>query len=383
MTRSSPGAKIEIRSQPSARLVSLDTFRGITITAMLLVNHPGNHTVVYAPLEHAEWHGWTPTDLIFPFFLFIVGVALTFSLRKQLERGARRGQILARTAKRAVILIGLGLLISSFPWWRPHLSTLRIPGVLQRIGLTYLVATPLVLWLGMRGQAIVGSALLLGYWALLTWAPVPGVGAGLWEPAQDLGAYIDRAVFGINHLSPGTWDPEGLLSTFPAAATVLLGALAGQWLQSNDSTSRKTIGMLVAGAAAIALGVLWGQVFPINKNLWTSSFTIFTAGMALILLAGCYWLVEVKDYRRWGTPFIILGVNAITVYVVSELVHRMLARIRIQSLGITSLWKALYEYLFASWLSPYNASLAFAIAYALVWFALVMVLYKKDIRVHV
>jgi predicted acyltransferase len=173
------------------------------------------------------------------------------------------------------------------------------------------------------------------------------------------------------------------LSTFPAAATVLLGALAGQWLQSNASTTQKTIGMLVAGATAIALGVLWGQVFPINKNLWTSSFTIFTAGMALILLAGCCWLIEVKDYRRWATPFIILGVNAITVYVLSELVHRMLARTRIQSLGITSLWSALYEYLFASWLSPYNASLAFAIAYALLWLTLVAVLYKKDIRVHV
>jgi predicted acyltransferase len=235
----------------------------------------------------------------------------------------------------------------------------------------------------MRGQAIVGSALLLGYWALLTWAPVPGVGAGLWEPGQDLGAYIDRAVFGINHLSPGTWDPEGLLSTFPATATVLLGALAGQWLHSNDSRSRKTIGMLVAGAAAIALGVLWGQVFPINKNLWTSSFTIFTAGIALILLSVCYWLIEVKLYRRWATPFIILGVNAITVYVLSELVDSMLGRISIHALGMHSLRNALMGHLFASWLPPHGASLAFAVVYALVWLGLMALLYRKNIRVHV
>jgi predicted acyltransferase len=361
-------------------MMSLDVFRGITIAAMLLVNHPGHYTVMYAPLQHAEWHGWTPTDLIFPFFLFIVGVALIFSFRKQLEGEAGRGQILTRAAKRALILIGLGLLLASFPWWRLHLSTLRIPGVLQRIGLAYLAATPLVLWLGVWGQAIVAAALLLGYWALLSWVPVPT--GGVWQPGQDLGAFIDRAVFGSNHLWPGSWDPEGLLSTFPAVATVLLGALTGHWLNSNRSTTRKTIGMFAAGAAGIALGALWGQVFPINKNLWTSSFTIFTAGIALILLAGCYWLVDVKGCRRWAYPFVILGVNAITVYMLSELADKMLGRISIHSLGIRSLRNVLFGHIFASWLSPQNASLAFAIAYALVWLGLMALLYKKDIRVH-
>jgi predicted acyltransferase len=364
-------------------MLSLDTFRGITIAAMLLVNHPGDNRVIYGPLRHAEWHGWTPADLIFPFFLFIVGVALTFSLRRQQNHGAAGGRILARAAKRALILIGLGLLIASFPWWRLHPGMLRIPGVLQRIGLAYLAATPVVLWSGVLGQAIVASSLLLGYWGLLSSVPVPGIGGGVWEPGQDLGAYMDRAFFGINHLWPGTWDPEGLLSTFPAVATVLLGALAGQWLQSDTSQTRKTIGMFVAGAIGIALGVLWSHVFPINKNLWTSSFTIFTGGMALILLAGCYWLVDVKNYRRLAYPFVILGVNAITVYVLSELLHRMLARTRIQSLGINSLWKAIYEYLFISWLSPYNASLAFAFIYALILLGLMTLLYRKDIRMHI
>jgi predicted acyltransferase len=230
---------------------------------------------------------------------------------------------------------------------------------------------------------MVAVALLLGYWALLSWVPVPDVGAGVWGPGQDLGAFIDRAVFGTNHLSPGSWDPEGLLSTFPAAATVLLGVLTGQWLHSNHGTTWKTMGMLTAGAAGIGLGVLWGQVFPINKNLWTSSFTIFTAGIALVLLAGCYWLVDVKGCHRCASPFVIFGVNAITVYVLSELLDMMLRRISIPWLGIRSLRNALFGHLFASWLSPHNASLAFALAYALVCLGPMRVLYKKNIRVHV
>ena len=383
-TRSLHGAKTGVEIQPPSRMVSLDTFRGITIGAMLLVNHPGNYSVMYAPLDHAEWHGWTPTDLIFPSFLFIVGVALTFSILKQLDRGAARRQILARAVKRALILIALGLIIASFPWWHVHWSTLRIPGVLQRIGLAYLVAMPLVLWLKARGQAIFAVLFLLGYWGLLSWMPVPGIGAGVWEPGQDLGAFIDRTVFGTNHLLPGeTWDPEGLLSTLPAIATVLLGALTGQWLQSDTSPTRKTIGMLVAGAIGIAFGVLWGQVFPINKKLWTSSFTIFSAGTALILLGVCYWLVEVKNYRRWAIPFTILGVNGITVYVLSELVDMMLGRISINSLGIRSLRNAFFGHIFASWLSPHGASLAYAAVYALVWLGLMSLLFRRNVRVRV
>jgi predicted acyltransferase len=353
---------------------------------MLLVNNPGHYTMVYAPLDHAEWHGWTPTDLIFPFFLFIVGVALTFSLRRQPDRGVSHTEILGRAARRTLVLIALGLLIVSYPWWHTeYLSTLRLPGVLQRIGLAYFAATAIVLFTAGRAHviAMVTLALLLGYWALLSWVPVPDIGAGVWEPGKDLGAFIDRAVFGTDHLSDRTWDSEGLLSTLPVIGTVLLGVLAGQWLGRDGSARRKVAGLLAAGAAGVALGLLWGQVFPINKSLWTSSYALFTAGIALVLFAACYWLVDVKGLQRWAYPFVVLGVNPITVYVLSELVHRILGRIRIPWLGIRSLRHTLYEHLFASWLSPLNASLAFAIAYALVWLGIMAVLYRKGIRLSV
>jgi predicted acyltransferase len=222
---------VPIAAPPPQRLVSLDVFRGITIAGMLLVNNPGTWSHVYAPLRHTEWHGWTPTDLIFPFFLFIVGVAMTFSFGKQLERGMDRTVLLWKAAKRALVLFVLGLILHSFPWWSADLSTLRIPGVLQRIALAFLVATPMVLWLRIWGQAVAALALLLGYWALMAWVPVPEYGAGVWEPGKDLGAYIDRAVFGTEHLwrQARTWDPEGLMSTIPTVATVLLGVLGSVW----------------------------------------------------------------------------------------------------------------------------------------------------------
>ncbi len=348
------------------RLVSLDVFRGITIAAMLLVNNPGSWSAVYPPLLHAEWHGWTPTDLIFPFFLFIVGVSMTFSFGRAVEQGAARGEVMRKAAIRSAKLIGLGLVLHSFPWWRLNPETLRLPGVLQRIGLAFLIASAIVLFTSRRARAAVTGAILVGYWAAMTLIPVPGSGAGVLEPGRDLGAFIDRAVFGTSHLwsQSRTWDPEGLLSTLPAVATVLLGYFTGEWLRSGRSQREKLRGLLLAGAAAVVAGQLWGLVFPINKPLWTSSYVVFTAGAALLCLGLCYWSLDIARHRRWGFPFLLFGVNAIAAFFLSSLFARIIG---IRWWEGPSLKALAYEPLFASWLAPQNASLAFALTFVLLW----------------
>jgi predicted acyltransferase len=372
----------EVAPPATTRLLSLDVFRGITIAGMLLVNDPGNWSAVYAPLEHSEWNGWTPTDFVFPFFMFIVGVAMTFSFGKLLARGVARSEIMVKSAKRAGILFLLGLLQHSFPWVGFDYGQLRIPGVLQRIAVAFLLATPLLLWVGRRGRAAVAAALLLGYWAAMRFVPVPGVGAGVWEPGKDLGSYIDRAIFTTSHLwsQSRTWDPEGLLSTLPSVATVLIGIFVGEWLRSRRGAREKVVGMLLAGVVLVAAGELWGLAFPINKKLWTSSFVLFTAGLAAVGLALCYWVVDMKGYRRWSLPFVILGLNAIATYWLAELMAGAMGMIQV---GNTSLQGWIYERAFASWLAPLHASLGFAIVFVLFWMGVMWVFYKRGIFIKV
>jgi len=366
------------------RLASLDAFRGLTIAGMLLVNNPGTWSAIYPPLRHAEWHGWTPTDLIFPFFLFIVGVAMVLSFERLEARGAGRGALLAKAARRAAILFALGLVLHGFP--RYDLSTIRIPGVLQRIALAYLCATPAVLWLKWRGQALLCAVLLLGYWALLTLVPVPGGAAGVLEPGQDLGAWLDRAVFGTQHLwsQSRTWDPEGLLSTLPAIGTVLLGVLTGRWLRSDRTPLEKTVGLFVAGNVGLFLGLVWNAVFPINKPLWTSSYVVFTGGMACHVLGLCYWLIDVRGNRLWAKPFIIYGMNAIAAFFLSSLFARILNLIRVGAEGQEVALKTwIFQNFYASWLAPVNASLAYAVTYVLLWLGVMWALYRKRIFIKV
>jgi predicted acyltransferase len=377
---------IESRPDPfsgTGRLLSLDAFRGLTIAGMLIVNNPGSWSAIYPPLRHAAWHGWTPTDLIFPFFLFIVGVAMTFSLGRQLEAGQPRTRLLLRAVRRAAVIILLGLALHGFPNYL-DLDTLRLPGVLQRIGLAYLLAAPIVLWLGTRARLLVVAALLLGYWALETLVPVPGGFAGVLQPGQDLGAWIDRQVLGTGHLWiwSRTWDPEGLLSTLPAVATLLLGVFAGEWLRSGGTRLEKTIGLFAAGAVGIVVGLAWHPLFPINKNLWTSSYVVFTAGMACQTLAFCYWLIDVLGHRRWATPFVIFGTNAIAAFFLSSLFARVLTLVMVGQPPV-ALKTALHRTLFESWLSPLNASLAFALVYTLLWLAVMAVLYRRRIFIKV
>jgi predicted acyltransferase len=379
----------------TSRLLSLDVFRGITIAAMILVNSPGNQTA-YAFLEHAEWNGCTPTDLIFPFFLFIVGVSLVFSLTKRLERGDPDNDILLQVVKRSLIIFGLGLLLNGFPYY--DLTTLRIPGVLQRIALCYLAAAivflktrpspslPLPQGGEGRGEGNTLSiivVLLVGYWIAMTTIQVPGYGVGDLGMEGNLAAYIDR-MFLAGHIYKPVYDPEGILSTLPAIATTLLGNLAGVWLLSRKSVDQKAGGLIIAGTAALAAGWLWGRVFPINKALWTSSYVLWTGGWALYLLAFLYWVIDVKDWKRWSKPFEIFGVNAIAAYLLHILFLKIQNRIPIPRLDGSpgNLRLYLSEHLFG-WTSLENASLLYALGYTFLWLIVLGLLYRRKIFLKV
>ena len=376
------------------RIVSLDAFRGLTILLMILVNNPGDWGSMYGPFQHAKWHGCTPTDLVFPFFLFIVGVAIPLSLGKR-KQTAARGPLLAHIAYRSAVLFSLGLLLSGFGLlfelgpdfgWTDLLNTIRIPGVLQRIALCYFAASALFLVASPRALIGIVVALLLGYWALMMWVPVPGYeggmgGAGLIDGNDThLAAYIDRQVLGTNHLwsAAKTWDPEGLLSTQPALATTLFGVFTGLWIKQDLPLVTRLRGLVVAGVLLTAVGWCWGLVFPINKAIWTSSYAVYTAGLALLVLSGCVVLFDILQWRRLAKPLQIYGVNALTVFVLSGLLGRLLVEIKVGGAESVSLKTWLYENLFHSWLTDKNASLAYSIAWVLGWFVVLAVMYRKN-----
>jgi predicted acyltransferase len=370
-----------VKGPADARLVSLDAFRGLTIAGMILVNNPGSWSYVYAPLEHAAWNGWTPTDLIFPYFLFIVGVAIPLSFRRRLAEGADRRGLFAHVVRRALVIVALGTFMRVFPDF--HFAGIRWPGVLQRIGVVYLAAAGLYLGVGRRGRVAWTVGLLLGYWAAMSWVPVPGYGAGDLSPDGNLAAFVDRALMS-GHLYQGTWDPEGLLSSFPAVATSLLGIFTGEWLLSGLPRPSLARVMLVAGVALTALGLAWGVLFPINKNLWTSSYVVFTAGTALLLFGALFWAVDVRGWRgAWLTPLRVYGMNAIAVFVLSGLVTKMLVLVHVGGPEGPSLYGWIYQTLFRSWAGDYNGSLAFALAYVGLWLGAMGLLYRRGIFIKV
>lgn len=361
------------------RVVSLDAFRGATIAAMILVNNPGSWAYVYPPLAHAAWHGWTPTDLIFPYFLFIVGVAIPYSFRRRLSEGADRGDLMRHITRRAAILVGLGLAMRAVPDF--DLTTMRYYGVLQRIGLVYLFAAGAYVFVGLRGRVAATLALLLGYWALMMLVPVPGYGAGDLSPDGNLAAWIDRAILD-GHLWQDTWDPEGLLSTLPAIATSLLGIFTGEWLQSDRSGVAKTRGLLYAGGIGTVVGWAWGLVFPINKNLWTSSYVVFTAGTALLALGVLYWLIDVRRLRgAWQEWMVVYGRNAILVFVASGMLTKAMTRIPVEE-G-TSLYAWIYQNGFQSWAGDHPGSVAFAASYVLFWLGMMWILHRRRIYIKI
>lgn len=365
----------------SARLVSLDAFRGLTIAAMILVNNPGSWDHVYWPLRHAAWHGWTPTDLIFPFFLFIVGVAVPLALGRRRDDGAGAAGLYAKILTRTLIIFAIGLALNFVPKLDP--ATLRIPGVLQRIAICYLVASILYLKTGWKGRAAWAFLLLAVYWAAMKLVPVPGFGAGDLSQAGNLCGYLDRALLS-GRLYLGNFDPEGVLSTLPAVATTLAGVLCGDWLKSRWSLSTKWAGMWVAGTLLGAAGILLHPLIPINKQLWTPSFVLFTAGAALLLFGACYLVIDGFKLKSWAFPFLVFGTNAIVTYAGASLTAKLIQAVSVGPAGAPLSLKAwIYEHLFASWAGPLNGSLAFAIAFVLVWFGLALPLYLKRIFIKI
>ena len=370
------------------RLLSVDALRGLTVAAMVLVNNPGTWSAVYRPLQHAEWHGWTPTDMVFPFFLFVVGVSIALALGPALERGA--SGLPVRVLRRAAVIFALGLLLHALPFF--PLATLRVPGVLQRIAVCYLLAALLVgATRGARGwrvQAVTAGALLVGYWLLMTKVAAPGQVAGDLSPDGNLAGYVDRLVLGSRHIWQATrvYDPEGILSTLPATATTLLGVLAGHWLRAGQVAGRAGAqivgGLAVGGVAAAALGWLWGLSFPVNKPLWTSSYALLMAGLAALALAACHWVIEVRGRRGWAAPFAVLGVHALTLFFLSSLMAKLLFIVRVGA-GGPRLQAWLFEHVFAPWASPVDASLAYALAYVLLWWALMWALDRSGLRLRV
>jgi predicted acyltransferase len=361
------------------RLISLDVFRGITMAGMVLVNDPGSWEHIYWPLEHAQWHGWTPTDLVFPFFLFIAGVAIPLAFGRRVESGGSKRDLYLKIIKRTLIIFAIGLFLNGFPHF--GLAEYRIPGVLQRIAVCYFFASIIFLNTRTRTQIVIAIALLLVYWFLLKFVPAPGFVAGDLSKEGSLPSYVDRVVFG-----PHVWrqakvyDPEGILSTIPAIVTTLIGVLTGQWLRTEKTRLEKAAGMFVVGAACVAIGWAWNAFFPINKALWTSSYVLFTGGLALQFLSICYWLIDIKGYRRWAKPFEVFGLNAIALYVVADLIAELLGEINV---GGNSVGGWLYDHVFAAWASPVNASLAFAICFVLVCLTLMWILYRRKIFLRI
>ena len=366
---------------PTSRLMSLDLFRGATIAGMILVNNAGDEPNSYWPLQHAQWNGWTPTDLVFPFFLFIVGVAMTFSFSSRLKRGASRRELLRHVLWRGLVLFALGMFLNGFPN-QYQLASWRVYGVLQRIAICYMISAILALWTDWRGWILAIAGCLVGYWMLMRFVPVPGFGVPthaipLLDPDRNLAAWLDRQLL-AGHLYEGTRDPEGVLSTIPAVATSLLGMLTGQWLRSPRSAQSKALGMAVFGVAGVVAGKILNLGFPINKKLWTSSYVVFTAGLALLCLALCYWIVDVKKRQGlWTKPLLVFGMNAIVAYVFAEVISRLLDHMHTHA-GVS--WQdSIYQFMFVPLASPVNASLLYALVYVLMCWAAMWVLYRKNI----
>ncbi len=362
---------------------------------MILVNNNGDEEHAFWPLKHAAWNGFTPTDLVFPTFLLLVGVSLVFATESRLARGVAKASILRNAFRRAIILYLLGLIVNSFPFF--NLGTMRYYGVLHRIAACYLIASILLLIdRGWRSKVAVLVACLAGYWALMRFVPVPGYGVPthavpLLDRDGNLAAYLDRSLFSANHLYERTRDPEGLLSTIPAIGTILLGVLTGLWIRTTRPLATKIRGIALAGAAAVVLGLLWNPWFPINKKLWTSSYVLFAGGLSLLLLSLTMFLVDrhpggEKDTDRHRSypllfPFFVFGTNSIAAYVISELLAGGVGSIRIAPHSNPLRWT--YGHLLAAIPSPPVASLAFSLLFVVVCWIPVYGLYRRRIFLKV
>jgi len=380
-------------ASPVKRLLSLDVARGITIAFMIMVNNNGGPGS-WRFMNHANWNGLTPTDLVFPTFVFVMGVSVVFAFDARLSRGAAKSQLAWHTLQRAVVLILLGIVVNSFPFFElPHM---RFYGVLQRIGVCYLVVGLFYLadnraWT--KVAALAGA--LVGYWILLRWVPIPGVGVPgrdvpFMDMEQNLVSWLDRHVFPY-HLylyapDHNVRDPEGLLSDLPAIGTALMGVLAGLWLRTQKSIPAKAAGLLGASAASLTLGYLWSLAFPLNKNMWTSSFVLVAGGYSLLLLAFCFWAIEQQGWRKgWTWPWIIFGSNAIAAYMFSELLPGVLDNVAVPDgpgkHAVLNL--AIFEHVFAHIPNPHLAAFAYSVSFTAFCFLVPWILYRKKIFLKV
>jgi predicted acyltransferase len=361
----------------------------MTLTLMIVVNNHGNSRFAYPPLAHARWNGWTPTDLVFPFFLFIVGTAIPYSIAGRLRREPKRGKLYAHMVFRCVALFAIGVFMNGYTQFmdggsRYHLSDIRYFGALQRIALCYLLASLIYLNIKRRGQMAIMAAILVLYFILLKFVPVPGFGAGILERNGNWCQYIDLHLIG-GHLASATWESKGLLSTFPALAGTLIGVLAGEYLRSAEPALEKVARFFLIGNVGMFLGLVWSAWFPINQNLWTSSLVLFMSGMALVIFAGCYYLVDLKRLTWWITPFVIFGVNPLALWVIAgdESSLANLGVVRFMHNGsLTSLKTVIYNWM-ATWAGPLHASELYAFAWMALWLGLFSILYRKRIFIKV
>ena len=359
------------------RLVSLDIFRGMTIAFMIIVNTPGSWEYVYAPLRHAKWHGCTPTDLVFPFFLFIVGVSTFYSLKKY-NNEFNTGSVL-RILRRMLLIFAVGLFLAVFPRFVRDYSTLRILGVLQRIALAYGIGAVICLTVRRDILWIITAVILLGYWGLLAL----GDGSDPFSLESNLAAKFDQAILGANHMYKGfglPFEPEGLLSTIPAVATVIIGYFVGEMISRSSEGGKTVLKLLLFGAASAGLGILWGLFFPINKPLWTSSYVLFTAGLAMGLLALIYLLADVLKFQSWGTFFLVFGTNAIFAYSLAGIWTKTMLNIKFTAGDSPiTLYQWIYQKIFVPVAGNLNGSFLFAITQVMIIWFVVLFLYRKKI----
>jgi predicted acyltransferase len=369
--------KVEAKSE---RILSVDFLRGLTVAFMIFVNSPGSWEYVFPWFAHSKWNGCTPTDLVFPFFLFIVGISVCLSLAP-IQFKPVTTALIVKLFKRAGILFLLGLLLNGFPYY--HLDTLRIPGVLQRIAIVFLVCAFVFLYTSARFQLVLVIIMLLVYWAVIAGIPMPGTWCTLpMEPGTNIAAWVDRLLLN-NHVWSQTkpWDPEGVLSTIPAIASGLIGLLAGVLMRKEENEQKKTIGLFIAANLLLLLGITWNEFFPINKSLWTSSYVLYTSGIALHVLALSYWIIDVRKHQRFVKPFLVFGSNAITAYIISEVLEACWNLVPVSQHVSIKAW--VYEHLYASWLNPYLASHIMALSFVLLIYLPVYGLYRKRIFIKI
>jgi predicted acyltransferase len=365
------------------RILSVDLLRGLTIACMILVNNPGSWGNIYPPFEHSHWNGCTPTDLVFPFFLFIVGISISYSLSAAKLSTENQSKLILKIVKRSAIIFFLGFLLNILPNF--DFAHVRILGVLQRISIVFLISAFLFLKTSVRTQVIISIGILILYWILMSFVPVPGIGLPNLEPAANLGAWLDNIILN-GHLwgQSKVWDPEGILSTMPAVASGLIGVITGTWLRTDLDKKDKILKMFVTANLLIVLGLAWDMIFPINKSLWTSSFVLYTSGIALNVLSVIYWFVDIKESKKYPGVFLAFGSNAIASYMIAELTAILLYSVKISYNGTeTSLKEIIFQSLNTGWIDPRLISLMLALLFVSLIALPIILMYKKKIFIKV